>query len=571
LVDYSERGIADMRGQMTKTLEVALKYREKGFSVIPIKPPEKDDKGEDKNKKPFIKWERFQNERPTEAQVREWFKKWPNARIAIVTGPISDIDVIDIDSKDGEDKLLEAVNNDPRVLNTAMAESPRGGKHLYFKASGQGNAVGFLEEVDYRGKGGYIIAPPSQGLNGKNSSWYPNASLFEIEPPAAPQPIINIINSLNRYAPTWEDENSKNAGDFNRLQVTSSDFKFFTKGHRDNTLFHLANHLIKGGMPAEEIEYYLSVIAAKLCDPPFPQKEIHVKINSAIKRAKIEKTNISEMVRDWVLTSSGFFLTSDCFKGLQLTSREMKKAGTLEFLRLKKKGVIEPYGEKNGCYRLVEKDFEEIEISKIGEGQSVNISLPFGIEQFVEIMPKDLIVYAGVPNSGKSALIFETIRLNQDKWKCYYFSTEMSRYNVKKRIRKHRACQDWYFKISDDIPNYYDILKPNDLNFIDYVEPSEGEYYKVASYLAGIQKRLKKGLAIVALQKPSGRDTAWGGEQTLNKPALYCSIDPLQTGNRIKLVKAKNYRDYSVRGFVQEFKIIDGINIIKDGTWLPEM
>ena len=69
-------------------LEAAVKYQQAGFSVIPVKP----------NKKPFIKWEKYQHKRATEKQIREWWKRWPDANPAIVTGEISGVDVGDVDS-----------------------------------------------------------------------------------------------------------------------------------------------------------------------------------------------------------------------------------------------------------------------------------------------------------------------------------------------------------------------------------------------------------------------------------------------------------------------------------------
>ena len=78
-----------------KQLASALKYLEKGFSVIPIKP----------NKKPYISWEEFQNRRPTEDEVRQWWTRWPQAMIGIITGSISGVMVIDTDTEEADVEL----------------------------------------------------------------------------------------------------------------------------------------------------------------------------------------------------------------------------------------------------------------------------------------------------------------------------------------------------------------------------------------------------------------------------------------------------------------------------------
>jgi hypothetical protein len=49
--------------------------------------------------------------------------------------------------------------------------TPRGGRHLYVAPSGDGNAANFRPGLDYRGAGGYVVAPPSIGPNGKRYDW----------------------------------------------------------------------------------------------------------------------------------------------------------------------------------------------------------------------------------------------------------------------------------------------------------------------------------------------------------------------------------------------------------------
>ena len=82
---------------MNKKLEAALRYANQGFSVIPVK----------KNKKPYVKWERYQTERAGERQIKKWWQQWPGANPAIVTGEISGVDVVDVDSEAGWAALNE--------------------------------------------------------------------------------------------------------------------------------------------------------------------------------------------------------------------------------------------------------------------------------------------------------------------------------------------------------------------------------------------------------------------------------------------------------------------------------
>jgi hypothetical protein len=74
-------------------IKAALWYLEKmNFSVIPVR----------KNKKAFVKWSQYQNTKPSSQQIKEWWSKWPDANIGIITGAISGIDVVDCDSEAGK-------------------------------------------------------------------------------------------------------------------------------------------------------------------------------------------------------------------------------------------------------------------------------------------------------------------------------------------------------------------------------------------------------------------------------------------------------------------------------------
>ena len=227
--------------------------------------------------------------------------------------------------------------------------------------------------------------------------------------------------------------------------------------------------------------------------------------------------------------------------------------------------IIESCDDRNGCYRKIENNFKVVGLNGLENTPVMEINLPLGMNQYVEIMPKDLIVFAGVPNAGKTAIMLETARLNFERYKCWYFSTEMGARNCAKRLAKHEntKIEDWKINFVEDFSRHYkDIVQPDDLTFIDYVESDEP--YKIPSILAGIQSKIRGGIAIVALQKNKGIEHAYGGYQTIAKPALFCSLE----NSMCKIVKAKNWAGkINPSGFSINFKIRDGINIVRVGHW----
>ena len=84
-----------MGSSANPALDYALYYESRGFSVIPL-PHGK--------KKPTLPWKKYQDQRANKDQIFHWFEK-QNQNIGIVTGAISKLSVIDIDSQQGEEAL----------------------------------------------------------------------------------------------------------------------------------------------------------------------------------------------------------------------------------------------------------------------------------------------------------------------------------------------------------------------------------------------------------------------------------------------------------------------------------
>jgi len=533
-------------------LQAALTYLSRGYSVIPIRP----------DKKPFIRWEKYQKEKGTAEEIKIWFTRWPSSMIGIVTGSISGIVVVDADSQKGIDEFAKVCP----VAQIPMSKTPRGGVHFYFKAPEKpiGNNTRALPDVDFRGERGYVIAPPSINGTGKGYEWFPGLSLDDIEPPPLPEPYIVFINSLAVKGYEWKKE-----GDFNRLQVTSGDFKMFTEGRRDNDLFHVANIMVKGGGKPEEITQVLENLIISWGENP-DQKWVKEKIDSALKRMERKDRNLSEEVRDFIVTSSGFFLTSECFNRLQLTSREDKKAVVLALLRFKKEGVIERHGDKNGCYRRIDREYIKIDLQS-ASGKPLDMRWPFGIERYYRPFPKNLITVMGTPDAGKSAFLFNVARENMDKFKIHYFSSEMGADELWDRLANFGIPKEEWTKKCELIErssNFSDVIFPDDINIIDYLDMTGGEgkeFYKVGEFLEHIYEKLRAGIAIVGIQKNYGQDLGRGGLGTIERPRLALAME----SSKIKIIKCKNWVDkkFNPNHLQLEYKLVDGCRFIIQKDW----
>jgi len=525
-------------------------YVRRGYSLVPLKaiapaPGEKKWK-----KKPIIKWEDRKNKAPDEMEVMSEFKKFPNALIGCVTGRVSGICTLDIDDDEGRilaNKLI------PDSLLVPTFTTMSGGLQMIFQNPDPSipGKVRFLPGLDYRGEGSLTILPPSHNANGGKYSWLDGLSLNEVEPPSMPSALsraLSNINVLSLYR--------------GGVDTSVDSTELFTDGRRDNDLFHTANCLAKGGMPAPEILQVLNKIVISWGESPDP-KWIEAKVQSAMSRSERRERTLSTDVREWVLSTSGVFLSTDIYHCLQLSTREDKKNVSIILKRLSIEGVIEKYGNKNGQYRCLNNECEDINFLNAST-ESVDIRWPFGIEGYVKTLPKNIIVIAGEPNAGKTAFLLNVIRMNQAKHPINYYSSEMGAIELRDRLSKFETpLESWSFVAKERASNFADVIKPDEINIIDFLEVHD-EFYKIGGLIKEIYDKLSKGIAIIAIQKNRGNEYGLGGTRGLEKARLYLSMEP----NHLKIIKGKNWTGVkNPNGLGIDFKLVQGCKFVKESEW----
>jgi hypothetical protein len=160
-------------------------------NVVPLLP---------RDKRPAEPWERWQTERQWDAipdldEFDRWLReRWIDAdhNLGAVCGPVSGILVVDADSPAACDELLSFVDDEtpPPMVQTAH------GFHAWWEypigaTIGNRARVGGLE-LDIRGAGGYVVAPPSVHPTGFVYRWL--GSPFELwPPPPIPEPLLELL------------------------------------------------------------------------------------------------------------------------------------------------------------------------------------------------------------------------------------------------------------------------------------------------------------------------------------------------------------------------------------------
>jgi len=242
---------------MSEVLIAALAYAAQGFSVIPIQAREK---------KPLIAWDQFQTRRATVDEIRAWWTKWPDVNLGIVTGAISGLIVIDLDSIEAKDKLKKLLPT--YDLNRVPRSRTGKGWQLFFKHPGVTlqNRAGIIPGLDVRGDGGYVVAPPSIHPNGKSYKW---EVPIKGELPKLPVELFKLITS----------QNHNGEGDRERFN-TAEMWEGVPEGERDDKLFRYACLLRSLNTPRDVAEE-LILKAASRCKPPFPERIALEKVESA--------------------------------------------------------------------------------------------------------------------------------------------------------------------------------------------------------------------------------------------------------------------------------------------------
>ncbi|OGP59974.1 MAG: hypothetical protein A2V65_01595 [Deltaproteobacteria bacterium RBG_13_49_15] len=534
-------------------LQAALDYAGRGYSVIPVRG----------DKKPFISWTEHQKRRATAEDIQEWAAKYPGASVGIVTGEISGILVIDCDTREGYEAIQKLL---PDALLLPIARTPRGGWHLWFLypvGSKITVGIGIIPGVDYRGEGGYIIAPPSVNGDGKGYTWQEGLSLEDVEPAPLPASLYNIfslyIEGCGQHRP---QETTK----------TTEDHNFFHQGRRDNDLFHAANCLIKGGCELTFAEHVIDILA-RYSDPPFPESEIRAKIDSALKRAESRERNLAAEIRDWIMTTEGNFMTTDVHRELQLTTRDHMKAAVMALSRLcdGPNPLIEKYGNKRGCYRRIETDIEPVNFLTAPTGE-FPITWPMDIDDHCIIYPGNIVIVAGSKSAGKTSFLLNVVKKNMHQHEIVYLNSEMGDTEFRKRLELFEdvPLSSWNFRAYHRASTFSDLITPEKKIFIvDFLEVTT-DFWKVAQYIQEIHKKLKAGICIIALQKSEGRDAGRGGDFSKEKARLYLSLDYLhdEKMNRIKITDAKAWRtDRNPRGMYRTYKLVRGSRFIPVTDW----
>jgi hypothetical protein len=239
-------------------IATALAFAARGMHVFPCWP---------RGKTPVPKRGLLEATRDTET-IKSWWRRQPERNIAIRTGAVSNLIVIDVDSGEAESALARLEAEHSESLPPSVEVITSRGRHIWFRHPGGKipNSAGRIGGgIDVRGDGGYVLAPPSIHPSGRAYAWsVDSASAIA----AAPQWLIDRPGARDTNGPTpageWE-------------QLASEPIR---DGARDVTLTRVTGHLLRHYVNVDVVLLSLLGINRAFCAPPLPDSDVRRIVNS---------------------------------------------------------------------------------------------------------------------------------------------------------------------------------------------------------------------------------------------------------------------------------------------------
>jgi Bifunctional DNA primase/polymerase, N-terminal len=188
---------------MSALLDAALGYAARGIPVYPVHWPRPSTGGaslacsclrgvacDRPAKHPLVR-HGVKDATTDAAQLERWWQQWPNANLGLATGVR--FDALDIDGAAGLAALRQLARAQAPWLPGPVVCTGGGGWHYWFAPTGLGNRPPRgLGHVDWRGRGGCVLAPPSRHAAGATYRWLHGLDQAPLpEVPAALRALLN--------------------------------------------------------------------------------------------------------------------------------------------------------------------------------------------------------------------------------------------------------------------------------------------------------------------------------------------------------------------------------------------
>jgi len=205
------------------------------------------------------------------AVVGEWWRRWPDANLGLVTG--RRFDVLDLDGAAGVEALRAALSISPWEHPGPVARTGGGGWHLLYRPLGLGNRVRLAPGLDWRGRGGLVVAPPSQHTSSHRYTWVRPLTATLPEVPAALRRLLTPPATPRTTLPPASIPADRRGGGYGRTALARERAAVAAAQHgrRNATLnraaFNLGQLVAAGLLDADQVRAVLLAAALEAGNP----------------------------------------------------------------------------------------------------------------------------------------------------------------------------------------------------------------------------------------------------------------------------------------------------------------
>ena len=253
--------------------------------------------------------------------------------------------------------------------------------------------------------------------------------------------------------------------------------------------------------------------------------------------SSIDDKKIAIKIDEWLdLHWDEGFIPEDILRYYNWKETRTKKA-VYNRLRYLTKVQEPPTLKKSGKqYRIIDRDVDTIKWKDANPEAFFDITLPFDLHKYIRLHKRSVMIVGGVSNQGKTAFAHNVISLNWDKHKIALWDSENSAEELAGRFCHYPDYEQWADDfVKDRSSNFSDVIEPDALNIIDYLEIQDN-FYLVGKYIREIRDSLRDGIAIVLLQKSESSALPIGREFSRHLPRCVITIDK----GMLTIVKAKD-------------------------------
>lgn len=264
--------------QISEFHEAAIQYAEAGYPVFPCLPH---------SKAPACEGGFKAATRDVET-INRWWTECPNYNVAFSP---QDTGMAVIEVEVGAVGEYEKLQIEEQLPETYTIRSPRGGFHFYFRGELPSTVKKLAPHIDTRGKGGYVLLPPSyvrnpaKGIDGAYTVVNDDLDIADLPP--------NVIKRFHQTIAVAADPNADNDSPGNIYRATSylqscakaGDVSNEGEGG-DNRLYQACATVRSLGISPEISADLIEQHWNPHCNPPWSRDEIEIKCRNAAEYAQ---------------------------------------------------------------------------------------------------------------------------------------------------------------------------------------------------------------------------------------------------------------------------------------------